>query len=64
MTNQMRLKSLYARYVEGIIVDTLIFFGLIGLVVVMWICIWQVGILLLPVGIVMTAISWGLLKEL
>ena len=45
-------------------IETLIFFGAVGMIVGMWICIWNVGWILVPVGIVMTAITIGMLRDL
>ena len=45
-------------------IETLIFFGAIGLILALWICIWSVGWILVPVGVVMTAITIDVVRDL
>lgn len=45
-------------------IDLLLLVGAIGLVIVLWICIWNVGWIIVPVGIVMTAIVADMVKDL
>lgn len=59
------LYVLYVPYILYIMIELMIALGLIGMVALIWFVIIFSGLwLLTPVGIVVTAISWGLLEDL